>query len=42
VARLKRPDGTVEICKAHYIAGCDGARSAGARSPGDRIWRRHL
>jgi 2-polyprenyl-6-methoxyphenol hydroxylase-like FAD-dependent oxidoreductase len=26
-ARLKRPDGTEEICEAAYIAGCDGARS---------------
>jgi len=26
-ARLKRPDGTEEICQAAYIAGCDGAHS---------------
>jgi 2-polyprenyl-6-methoxyphenol hydroxylase-like FAD-dependent oxidoreductase len=26
-ARLRRPDGGEEICKATYIAGCDGARS---------------
>ena len=26
-ARLRRPDGTEEICEAAYIAGCDGARS---------------
>jgi 2-polyprenyl-6-methoxyphenol hydroxylase-like FAD-dependent oxidoreductase len=26
-ARLKRPDGTVEMCEAAYIAGCDGAHS---------------
>ncbi len=28
IARLKRPDGSVETCEAPYIAGCDGARSA--------------
>ena len=27
LARLKRPDGTVETCQSSYIAGCDGARS---------------
>jgi len=27
LARLKRPDGTVEACEAAYIAGCDGAHS---------------
>jgi 2-polyprenyl-6-methoxyphenol hydroxylase-like FAD-dependent oxidoreductase len=27
-ARLKRPDGSTEMCEASYIAGCDGARSA--------------
>ncbi len=27
LARLKKPDGTVETCQADYIAGCDGARS---------------
>jgi 2-polyprenyl-6-methoxyphenol hydroxylase-like FAD-dependent oxidoreductase len=27
VARLRRPDGTVESCEAEYLAGCDGARS---------------
>jgi 2-polyprenyl-6-methoxyphenol hydroxylase-like FAD-dependent oxidoreductase len=27
-ARLKRWDGSEEICEAAYIAGCDGARSA--------------
>ena len=27
VARLKKPDRTVESCRASYIAGCDGARS---------------
>jgi len=26
-ARLKRPDGTTEVCEASYIAGCDGAHS---------------
>jgi 2-polyprenyl-6-methoxyphenol hydroxylase-like FAD-dependent oxidoreductase len=26
-ARLKRPDGTEEVCQAAYIAGCDGAHS---------------
>ena len=26
-ARLKRPDGTLEMCEASYIAGCDGAHS---------------
>ena len=26
-ARLKKPDGTVETCRAAYLAGCDGARS---------------
>jgi 2-polyprenyl-6-methoxyphenol hydroxylase-like FAD-dependent oxidoreductase len=26
-ARLKRPDGSEEICEAAYIAGCDGAHS---------------
>ena len=25
--RLRRPDGTEEVCKASYVAGCDGARS---------------
>ncbi len=25
--RLKRPDGSEEICEAAYLAGCDGARS---------------
>jgi 2-polyprenyl-6-methoxyphenol hydroxylase-like FAD-dependent oxidoreductase len=28
VARLKRADGTLDTCAAHYLAGCDGARSA--------------
>ena len=28
LARLKRPDGSVERCTAAYIAGCDGAHSA--------------
>jgi 2-polyprenyl-6-methoxyphenol hydroxylase-like FAD-dependent oxidoreductase len=28
LARLKRPDGVVEMCEAAYLAGCDGARSA--------------
>jgi 2-polyprenyl-6-methoxyphenol hydroxylase-like FAD-dependent oxidoreductase len=28
LARLKRPDGTIEACEAAYIAGCDGAHSA--------------
>ena len=27
VAQLKRPDGSIEMCDASYIAGCDGARS---------------
>jgi 2-polyprenyl-6-methoxyphenol hydroxylase-like FAD-dependent oxidoreductase len=27
VARLKRPDGTVDECAAAYVAGCDGAHS---------------
>ncbi len=27
LARLKRPDGSVETCAAAYIAGCDGAHS---------------
>jgi 2-polyprenyl-6-methoxyphenol hydroxylase-like FAD-dependent oxidoreductase len=27
LARLKRPDGTREMCEAAYIAGCDGAHS---------------
>jgi 2-polyprenyl-6-methoxyphenol hydroxylase-like FAD-dependent oxidoreductase len=27
VARLRRPDGTVETCETEYLAGCDGARS---------------
>ena len=27
-AQLKRPDGTVEMCEAAYLAGCDGGRSA--------------
>jgi len=27
VARLRRPDGSEELCEAIYIAGCDGARS---------------
>src|SRR5260221_3524680 len=27
LARLKRPDGTVESCDSAYIAGCDGAHS---------------
>jgi 2-polyprenyl-6-methoxyphenol hydroxylase-like FAD-dependent oxidoreductase len=26
-ARLKRPDGSEEVCEARYLAGCDGARS---------------
>jgi 2-polyprenyl-6-methoxyphenol hydroxylase-like FAD-dependent oxidoreductase len=26
-AVLKRPDGSEEVCKAAYLAGCDGARS---------------
>ena len=28
VARLRRPDGTEETCRAAYLAGCDGASSA--------------
>jgi 2-polyprenyl-6-methoxyphenol hydroxylase-like FAD-dependent oxidoreductase len=28
LARLKRSDGTLEMCEAAYLAGCDGARSA--------------
>ena len=27
LARLKRADGTIEVCEAAYIAGCDGAHS---------------
>jgi 2-polyprenyl-6-methoxyphenol hydroxylase-like FAD-dependent oxidoreductase len=27
-ARMKRPDGALEVCEAAFIAGCDGARSA--------------
>ena len=27
LARLKRPDGTEEVCEAVYLAGCDGAHS---------------
>jgi 2-polyprenyl-6-methoxyphenol hydroxylase-like FAD-dependent oxidoreductase len=27
VARLKRPDGTLETCTARYLTGCDGAHS---------------
>ena len=27
MARIKRPDGTDERCRAAYIAGCDGAHS---------------
>jgi 2-polyprenyl-6-methoxyphenol hydroxylase-like FAD-dependent oxidoreductase len=27
VARLKRPDGSLETCEAAYLAGCDGAHS---------------
>jgi 2-polyprenyl-6-methoxyphenol hydroxylase-like FAD-dependent oxidoreductase len=27
-ARLKRPDGTLEMCEAAWLVGCDGARSA--------------
>ena len=27
LARLKRPDGSVEECEAAFLAGCDGARS---------------
>ena len=44
-ARLRRPDGTEEVCHADYIAGCDGARSRvrdviGAAFPGGTY--RHL
>ena len=44
-ARLRRPDGTEEVCQADYIAGCDGARSrvreiTGADFPGGTY--RHL
>jgi 2-polyprenyl-6-methoxyphenol hydroxylase-like FAD-dependent oxidoreductase len=28
VARLRRPDGSEEVCEASYLAGCDGAHSA--------------
>src|SRR5438876_1184287 len=28
IARLKRPDGSEEVCEAAYLAGCDGAHSA--------------
>ena len=27
VAQIRTPDGTVEACRAGYLAGCDGARS---------------
>src|SRR5215475_3363793 len=27
MARIKRPDGTVDTCRAAYLAGCDGAYS---------------
>src|ERR1700730_12401895 len=27
LARLKRPDGSVEVCTAAFLAGCDGAHS---------------
>src|SRR5262249_31089147 len=27
VARIRRPNGTVDTCRAAYIAGCDGAHS---------------
>lgn len=27
LAHLRRPDGSVEICEARYLAGCDGAHS---------------
>jgi len=27
IARLKRPNGTLETCEASYLAGCDGAHS---------------
>src|SRR5262245_9319485 len=27
VARIKRPDGAVDTCRAAYIAGCDGSHS---------------
>ena len=27
-ARLKQPDGSVEMCEAAWVVGCDGARSA--------------
>jgi 2-polyprenyl-6-methoxyphenol hydroxylase-like FAD-dependent oxidoreductase len=27
-ARIRRPDGSVDVCDATYVAGCDGARSA--------------
>src|SRR5262249_24507736 len=27
IARIKEPDGTVDTCRAVYIAGCDGAHS---------------
>ncbi len=38
-ARLRRPDGSEEVCDAKYLAGCDGARSItrhtiGAQFPG--------
>jgi 2-polyprenyl-6-methoxyphenol hydroxylase-like FAD-dependent oxidoreductase len=34
LARLKRPDGTEEVCEADYLAGCDGARSQVRQSLG--------
>ena len=27
LARMKRPDGTLEVCEAAFVAGCDGAHS---------------
>jgi 2-polyprenyl-6-methoxyphenol hydroxylase-like FAD-dependent oxidoreductase len=33
-ARLRRPDGTEEVCEATYIAGCDGAHSLVRESVG--------
>src|SRR5262249_48586462 len=35
VARIRRPDGTVDTCRAAYIAGCDGAHSRVRENPAD-------
>jgi 2-polyprenyl-6-methoxyphenol hydroxylase-like FAD-dependent oxidoreductase len=40
VARLKRPDGSMEKCAAAYLAGCDGAHSTTRLSVVDVKFRR--